>query len=78
MDNQDDIPRNGWYEESASMTIEEYNILRRHLAQIGRKGGSVKSQAKSEAAKLRNAKRKVEGKPECKGHKDGFANIAEP
>jgi hypothetical protein len=42
---------------------------RNYLSNIGRKGGSVKSQAKSEAAKLRNAKRKAEGKPECKEHK---------
>lgn len=33
-------------------------------ATLGRKGGSVKSPAKSEAAKARNAKRKAEGKPE--------------
>jgi len=31
---------------------------------LGRKGGSVKSPAKSEAAKARNAARKAEGKPE--------------
>lgn len=45
------------------------DIPRNYLARIGRKGGSVKSPAKSEAAKLRNAKRKAEGKPECKEHK---------
>jgi len=33
-------------------------------AQLGSLGGSVKSRAKSEAAKARNAKRKAEGKPE--------------
>jgi len=33
-------------------------------AALGRMGGSVKSPAKSEAAKARNAKRKAEGKPE--------------
>ncbi len=33
-------------------------------ATLGRKGGSVKSPAKSEAATARNAKRKAEGKPE--------------
>jgi len=35
-----------------------------HAAALGRMGGSVKSPAKSEAAKARNAKRKAEGKPE--------------
>jgi len=33
-------------------------------ATLGRKGGSVKSLAKSDAATARNAKRKAEGKPE--------------
>lgn len=33
-------------------------------AALGRKGGSVKSSAKSEAAKARNAARKAEGKPQ--------------
>lgn len=43
---------------------------RNYLSRIGAKGGKVKSPAKSEAAKLRNAKRKAEGKPECKEHKE--------
>jgi hypothetical protein len=50
------------------------DIPRNYLSRIGRKGGSVKSPAKSEAAKLRNAKRKTEGKPECKEHK-GVSNV---
>lgn len=33
-------------------------------ATLGRKGGSVSSPAKSEAAKARNAARKAQGKPE--------------
>lgn len=43
------------------------NLTEKHqptAAEIGRLGGSVKSKAKSDAAKLRNAKRKLEGKPE--------------
>lgn len=40
------------------------HIKAQAAAALGRKGGSVKSPAKSEAAKARNAKRKTEGKPE--------------
>lgn len=41
---------------------QEYTELT--ASEMGRKGGSVRSAAKSEAAKSRNAKRKAEGKPE--------------
>jgi len=40
------------------------HIKARSAVILGRKGGSVKSPAKSDAAKARNAKRKAEGKPE--------------
>jgi hypothetical protein len=42
---------------------------RNYLSRIGRKGGSAKTPAKSEAAYKREAKRKAEGKPGCKEHK---------
>ena len=42
----------------------DYMATRYAAATLGRKGGSVKSPAKSRAAKARNAKRKAEGKPE--------------
>ena len=43
---------------------EEIVIVPADAEAMGRKGGSVKSPAKSRAAKARNAKRKAEGKPE--------------
>jgi len=45
-------------------SLEDMDSLPKAAAALGRKGGSVSSQAKSEAAKARNAKRKAEGKPE--------------
>jgi len=50
-----DNERAGW---------RDYMATRYAAATLGRKGGSVKSPAKSESAKARNTKRKAEGKPE--------------